>query len=173
MSGDTAVQVIPDAPASSANHTSVHAVWRGDRRYEVGRQGETTILVDGTRADGPGPVDVLLGALGSCSAMDVVDFLEKRRTPVGALEVVVVAERRAAAPRRVLNATLTFHIHGAGIESVHAERAITLAIENYCSVASSLASDIVLHSQLVLNGERHSLERQHVAPVMLATLATS
>lgn len=155
------------APVAQANPdiTTVHATWCGARTYEVGRQGEPTIIIDGSRTEAPGPVDVLLGALATCSAMDVVDFLEKRRTPPDALNVVVVAERRAAAPRRVLNATLAYHVTGASVESVHAERAITLAIENYCSVASSLASDIVLHTQLVLNGEPHSVVRQHVAAV--------
>lgn len=97
--------------------------------------------------------------------MDVIDFLEKRRTPAHALEVVVEAERCATAPRRVLTATLEYRLSGSAIEPVHAERAITLAIKNYCSVASSLAPDIVLHTRLVLNGERHSLERQHVGSV--------
>ena len=165
MNSNTADSIATVHLAPSANITTVRAIWRGDHRYEIGREGEPSMLVDGSRIEGPGPVDVLLGALASCSAMDVLEFLSKRRTPVDALEVITVAERRGSAPRRVLRATLAYHVGGAGIEPVHAERAITLAIENYCSVASSLASDIVLHTQLVLNGEPHSVVRQRVAPV--------
>ena len=38
---------------------------------------------------------------------------------------------------------IEFTIDGAGIEREHAERAIQLSFERYCSVASSLAPDIV------------------------------
>jgi putative redox protein len=150
---------------SNVIRQSVRANWRGEQKYEVSREGAQPITIDGSRVAGPGPVETLLGALAACASMDVIEYLAKRRTPAEELEIVVDGERRGAAPRRLLSAQLTFHLNGQGIEAHHAERAIRLALETYCSVASSLAPDIVIATQLVLNGESQPLVTQHVAPV--------
>ena len=89
----------------------------------------------------------------------------KRRTPASALDIAIESTRRAEAPRRLVSARLTFKVSGDGIEADHATRAIELAIASYCSVASSLAADVVIESQLVLNGESHDVVRQVIVPV--------
>jgi uncharacterized OsmC-like protein len=74
----------------------------------------------------------------------------------------VTATRRAEAPRRVTRLEIEFQIDGAGIAPEHAERAIELAFDKYCSVAGSLAPDIVAESVLVLNGERQPPQRRRI-----------
>jgi uncharacterized OsmC-like protein len=60
---------------------------------------------------------------------------------------------------------MEFRIEATGVDAVHAERAIALSVDKYCSVATSLAPDIALRSVLVLNGERHAPRPRHaVAP---------
>jgi len=132
--------------------TTVHATWRGDRRYEIGRPGGPAVTIDGAGNEGLGPVDTMLGALAACAAIDVVEYLAKRRTPATRLDVRVDAERRPTAPRRVLQARLEFSIDGEGIDLAHAERAIALSFQSYCSISHSLAPDVRLASRLVLNG---------------------
>lgn len=153
------------AEPSNATRTTVHARWRGEQRYDVARGDGPAITIDGNRVAGPGPIDALLGALAACASMDVVEYLTKRRTPVEHLDVTVHAERRATAPRRVLGARLVFRLRGETIELPHAARAIDLAIQTYCSVASSLAPDVVIETQLTLNDETHPAVRQHVTQV--------
>lgn len=136
----------------SVNDVSVRVSWQGSRRYEVKHGDAKPIILDGNREEGPGPVGTLLGALAACSGIDVVDYLEKRRTPASRLEITVSGVRNATPPRRLLTARLDFTLDGEGIDVDHAERAIALAFETYCSVASSLAPDIVLSTRLVLNG---------------------
>ena len=140
----------PDRPTA----TTVHASWRGDRRYEISRPGGPSVTIDAAGQAGLGPVDTMLGALAACSAIDVVEYLAKRRTPAERLDVRVDAERNASVPRRVLRARLELILDGAGIEAHHAERAIALSFQTYCSVSASLAPDVILESRLVLNGER-------------------
>jgi putative redox protein len=41
-------------------------------------------------------------------------------------------------PARLVGAEILYRISGAGIERTHAERAVALAVEKYCSVRSSL-----------------------------------
>ncbi len=135
--------------------TSIRAEWRGGQRYEVGKEGGPKSTVDADAKLAPGPVDTLLAAVASCSGVDIVDILAKRRTPVERFEIVVTAERRPSPPRRVRRLDIEYRIDGAGIEREHAERAIELSFEKYCSVAASLAPDIVTHTTLTLNGESY------------------
>jgi putative redox protein len=148
--------------------TTVSATWSGDHRFNVrGAKGES-LTIDIGKVEGTGPVDTLLGALAACSADDVLGILAKRRTPVEKLEIVVTGERRGDAPKRLLSVHLEFRVTGAGIEAVHAERAIALSIEKYCSVASSLAPDIAISSALVLEGTAHTVRAHAVdRPVAL------
>jgi putative redox protein len=140
----------------------IRAVWTGDRRFRSGRPGQSDALIDGDSVAGQSPPDALLSALATCSAVDVVDILAKRRTPVSALEVEVAGERRATHPRRFLSVDLTFQVTGTGIERIQAERAVALSLERYCSVASSLAPDVVVRTVVTLNGERGEWVEQKV-----------
>ena len=94
----------------------------------------------------------------TCSGVDVVDILAKRRTPVEKLDIEITAHRRAEHPRRIMALDVDFIIQGKDIEAEQAERAIELAFEKYCTVIGSLGSDIASHSRLVLNGQ--AMERR-------------
>lgn len=143
------------APAAGKPPARVRIGWAGEHRFDVGRAaGGPTSRVDASGPTGPGPVEMLLGALGSCVSVDVVDILAKRRTPVESLSVEVVGERANAVPARITAAELTFHMAGSGVERAHAERAIELAVTKYCSVRDSLDPDTPVTWTLVLNGER-------------------
>ena len=120
--------------------------------FDAGPEGRSHVI-DADSKIAPGPVEVLLEAIMTCSGVDVVDILEKRRTPVQRMQIDIAAHRRAEHPRRVMRLEIAFHIDGQGIEAEQAERAIELAFEKYCTVAASLGADIVTHSRLVLNGQ--------------------
>jgi putative redox protein len=138
----------------------IRATWSGEHLFETGRPDGPRSSIDGYARVAQSPPDALLSALAACSGVDVVDILAKRRTPVEKLVVDVEARRREHPPRRFEHITLTFKVDGAGIERVHAERAVRLAFEKYCSVAASLAPDIVVEARVVLNGESGALVRQ-------------
>lgn len=122
-------------------------------RFDAG-SGARLQPIDADSKEAPSPVETLLNALATCTGSDVVDFLEKRRTPISAMEIDVVATRRGEYPRRVMKLELTFSISGDRVEREQAERALRVSFERYCTVAASLAGDIELTSILVLNGER-------------------
>ena len=140
----------------------IRAVWQGAQRFDTGRGGGPTARLDGTNETGQSPVDALLSALATCSGVDVVEMLAKRRTPAERCEIDVTATRRAATPRRVLRFDLDYRIDGPGIERQHAERAIRLAIEKYCTVAATLNPDVVIETRLTLNGEPGDREAQPI-----------
>lgn len=128
-------------------------VWAGEHRFDASGPTGPSVRLDASGVTGPGPVTALLSALGGCVSVDVVDILAKRKTPIEALVVDIQAKRVDGTPKRLAGATLNFKIDGAGIERDHAERAIDLAINKYCSVRDSLRADIPVDWTLTLNGE--------------------
>jgi putative redox protein len=132
---------------------AARVVWAGEGRFDVGGEKGPTVRVDSSGNTGPSPVTTLLSALGSCVSVDVVEILAKRRTPIESLAIDIKAERVNGTPRRLASATLNFNINGAGIDRVHAERAIDLSITKYCSVRDSLRTDVPVGWTLTLNGE--------------------
>ncbi|MBC7844822.1 MAG: OsmC family protein [Gemmatimonadaceae bacterium] len=139
-----------DTPKLSS---TVRLAWDGDRRFDVGRPDGPTIRLDGHAITGPSPVDALMSALAACTAVDVVDILAKRRTPLAALSIDAVGERATTVPKRIVAVALTYHLTGEGVDRVHAERAAELAITKYCSVRDSLDPALPIHYSVVLNGE--------------------
>lgn len=136
------------APSSETGF-GIEVVWEGGKRYRAGRSGEPSLLLDGDRGAAPGPVDGLIAALASCASIDVVEYLEKRRTPASSLGISVRFSRAATAPRRVTEVWLLFRVDTeAPREQV--ERAVGLAFQKYCSVASSLTPDLLVRWEVEL-----------------------
>ena len=133
--------------------STIHLEWQGDRRFDTGRPGGPTLRLDGDGITGQSPVDGLVSALASCTAVDVVDILAKRRTPLSALSIDAIGARAETVPRRVVAVELTYHLTGDGVERSHAERAVELAITKYCSVRDTLDAAMPVRYAVVLNGD--------------------
>jgi putative redox protein len=118
----------------------VEVEWEGEMRWRGGPAGGPTLLVDGNRQAAPSPVDALVIAIASCSAIDVVDYLEKRRTPPTAASVSVRFSRAANPPQRLTDVHLTYRV-STDSPREHVERAVQLSYDKYCSVIASLATD--------------------------------
>ncbi|HEY0994382.1 MAG TPA: OsmC family protein [Gemmatimonadaceae bacterium] len=144
------------------NTPTLVARWAGEHRFDTGRADGPMSRLDGSGETGQSPVDGMLSALAACSGIDVVDILGKRRTPVQRLEVETSAVRRDTPPRRVLSVRLTYRIDGEGIEAVHAERAVALAFEKYCSVAATFKADVDVETVVVVNGAEGAPVKQAI-----------
>jgi putative redox protein len=139
--------------AGKGQPSQVSLKWVAEHKFDVGRPGRPTARFDGDGMTGPSPVDGLLGSLASCVSVDVVDILAKRRTPVESLEIDVIGKRVDTIPRHLEHVMLNFRIRGAGIERVHAERAVELAVTKYCSVRDSLRPDVPVEWTIELDTE--------------------
>lgn len=118
--------------------------WTGGLTFDGGAGGGSRALlhIDGNSREGQSPPETLLCALATCTAIDVVLILEKRRTPIAALEMEVIAERAPESPRRLTKVHLAYRITGPGIERSHAERAIEKGVTKYCTVRDTLDPDM-------------------------------
>lgn len=128
----------------------VIAVWRGDQKFETGKPGGPVALIDGHGKTAQGPVDILLSALATCSAMDVVGILKKQRTPAWSLEIEAIGTRASATPAPLTRVLLRFKISGEGIERGQALKAIEMSVTKYCSVRDSLDPNIPVEWELEL-----------------------
>ncbi|GEM48232.1 OsmC family protein [Deinococcus cellulosilyticus] len=111
----------------------------GEQRYvgfnETGQQ----VLIDNSATKvGPSPMEVLLGALAACTAVDVVEIMRKRKTPLAAYRIEAEGERAEGIPARYVKITLRHIGKGEGVTREQLEKAAHLSHEKYCSVAASL-----------------------------------
>lgn len=90
------------------------------------------------RASAATPVELLLLALGSCTAVDVISIMRKKREEVTDYRVEVRGERRAEHPRKFTRIEVKHIVRGRNISAKALAQAIELSEEKYCSVAASL-----------------------------------
>lgn len=85
------------------------------------------------------PMELVLMALGSCSALDLVSILKKQRQQIDDLHVDVSGKRREAVPNIFTHIHIGFRLSGQ-IDLAKAEKAAELAVKKYCSVHDMLAA---------------------------------
>jgi putative redox protein len=119
----------------------IEVEWVGGPRFDASRPGGPKVRIDGDAETAPGPFDMLLAAVATCAATDVVEIMRKQRTPLESLKIRVEALRVPSTPRRLASAVLHFTFKGPGITVPKATRAVELSVTKYCSVRSSLIAD--------------------------------
>lgn len=120
---------------------TVRWMGKGLRFESVIPQAAVKLYQDSARegeAVGPSPMDLVLAAVGGCTAMDVVSILEKMRESLQGLEVHVQGERAAEHPRIYEKIHIHFRVSGDGLDPEKVRKAIDLSQSKYCSVAAML-----------------------------------
>ncbi len=84
------------------------------------------------------PSELLLLAVASCSAVDVVEILAKKRTPISYLEISSSGEQDQDPPWTFRKIHLHFKIGGKNLTEKAVAQAIQLSEEKYCSVAATV-----------------------------------
>jgi putative redox protein len=92
---------------------------------------------DRERNSAPGPMEMLLLALGACTGTDVVSILAKKRQPVEAFEVEVSGERASDPPRVWTRIEVYYRLRGR-LDEKAVRDAIGLSESKYCSVSAML-----------------------------------
>lgn len=114
-----------------------------DYGFEATEQTGIKVRYDNTAAGGGkgfgiSPMDGMLMSLGSCTGIDVVLILKKKKQEITFLEIAVEGERATdKVPALWAKAHLTFTLKG-NIEEAKAVKTIELSVNNYCPVAATL-----------------------------------
>lgn len=126
-------------PMSENNYkTTIH--YAGDEFFIGTSPSGHAITID-TKSDrhsAPTPVELLLIAVGGCTAVDVVSILEKKRQIVTDYKIELTAERREEHPRAVTKINIHHIVYGRDVSEQAVARAIELSDEKYCSVAATV-----------------------------------
>ena len=123
--------------------------WTGEEsQLFVGRDTYGHIVVSGswpkdgdpawTEWKGVKPSDLLVLALLSCSAYDVVTILRRQRQDLTGLYVTAEAEQASEPPYQFTKIHLHYVASGPELDPKKVERAIALSEEKYCSVAATI-----------------------------------
>ncbi len=97
-----------------------------------------TVDTNSDRRSAPTPMELLLIAVGSCTAVDVVDILRKKRQEVSDYKIEVSGERRDEHPRAFSKINVHHIVYGRNVSAQAVESAIKLSDEKYCSVAATV-----------------------------------
>jgi len=98
------------------------------------------------RSSAPTPMELLLIALGSCTAVDVIGILQKKREHVTDYRVEVRGERRDDHPRSFKRMEVRHIVTGKNVSARSVAQAIELSENNYCSVAATLRPTVEIVS---------------------------
>jgi putative redox protein len=96
----------------------------------------TELLVDIEGERGLSPLELLLAALGSCSAVDFAILMRKQRDPVEPLHLEVDGDKEEY---RMEWLRVTYHVHE-GADERKVERARSRVANDVCTVSRTLAS---------------------------------
>ena len=123
---------------------SVQLTWTGGQQYVGTDSGQHSIVIsshDKHNHTGMRPSELLLLALASCSAYDVVSILQKKRLDLRALAVEVTSKQEADPPWTFRSIHLLFRIQGPGLTKKDVDQAIDLSLTKYCSVAATISGE--------------------------------
>jgi len=121
---------------------------RGENLFSVTTPSGHSIALDTDheRNSAPTPMELLLVALGSCTAVDVVSILRKKRQEVTDYRVEVRGERREEHPRSFKRMEVHHIVTGRNVSEQAVAQAIELSEQKYCSVAATLRPTAVIVS---------------------------
>lgn len=113
--------------------------WISGKQF-VGIDSTCHSVVLSTPDEGVGikPSELLLIAVASCSAVDVVEILTKKRMPLTYLEISSSGDQDSEAPWTFRKVHLHFRLSGKNLTEKAVEQAIQLSEEKYCSVAATI-----------------------------------
>ena len=103
-------------------------------------------MYDDEEKQSQSPMELLLSALGSCAAVDAVQMMKKKRRTIQAFFIEVEGERNDGIPAFYTDIHLTFTLISPDATPEEFEKVTRLAVEKYCSVSSSLKSNVSFSS---------------------------
>jgi putative redox protein len=112
---------------------------RGDDLFVAYTPSGNAVTIDTNhiRRSAPSPIELLLLALGSCTGVDVISILRKKRQNVTDYRIEVRGQRREQHPRSYKRMEVHHIITGHDISRTSVAQAIELSDQKYCSVAAT------------------------------------
>lgn len=131
--------------------------WVEGMKFSAVSQSGHTVFLDaasqaGGENEGIRPMEMVLGALGGCTGIDVVSILNKMRVAYTAFAIDAEGARQEEHPKVFREITLNYRFDAPAEAEDRIKRAVHLSQEKYCSVSAMLAATARIKTQIFLNG---------------------
>ena len=121
-----------------------------DKKYNVKNTSGNELVVDmyaKEEKENLSPMELLLSAIATCAAVEIVSMVKKRRRDFSHIKAEVSGLRAETHPMYYKEIKIKYVIYSKDLQENEAERFISLALEKYCSVGSSIRKDTqIIHS---------------------------
>ena len=116
-----------------------------DEVFESADEKGNNVTIDMRKGDmkaNLSPTQLVLSALAGCGGVDIVSMLKKRKKTIQYFTIETDGIRRDEAPRYFTKIHCTYIITSPDVTPEELTKTAALALEKYCSVASSLKAEI-------------------------------
>ncbi len=125
---------------------SIELNWLKDLVFEVDSEGHK-IMIDADMENsgnprGMRPKPLMMVSLAGCTAIDVVDILNKMRVTIEGLSIKVDGDIRDELPKDYLAMHVTYIFKGKDLPLDKLQRAVELSKDKYCGVSATLVRAI-------------------------------
>jgi putative redox protein len=133
---------------------SSKVTWFGGKQFVGTDSSKHSVVISSQDEDngtGMRPLDLLLVALAGCTAMGVVDILQRKRQDLLDFEVNISGEQDDDPPRCFNHIHIEYVAKGRRIKEKALTDAIQLSLEKYCSVSGTVKgrAEITTSHQIV------------------------
>ncbi len=126
----------------------------GGRFVAVTPSGHAQVITgNGKELGAASPMELLLLAVGTCTAVDVESILEKKREKVTNYRLEVRGDRRDEYPKSYTRIEVRHILRGHHLREEAVKQAIELSDRKYCSVSATLRPGVEIVSTYVIEDE--------------------
>ena len=129
---------------------NVSMSYLNDEKFQVLNESGNKLTIDMYEKDKKenlSPMELLLSAVTTCAAVEIVSMIKKRRRDFRDLKAESSGIRAEAHPMYYKKINIKYIIYSKDLQDSEADRFISLALTKYCSVGSSIRMDTeVIHS---------------------------
>jgi len=116
------------------------------------------VIMDGKKnfggaEGGATPMELVLFALGGCTAMDVISLLRKMRITYSDLRVTMDVEKAEEHPKVYTDIVLHYLFSGTDPPPEKLEKAVSLSQDRYCSVSAMLNKTVNISHEIHIHEE--------------------
>ena len=129
---------------------NVSMSYLNDEKFQVLNESGNKLTIDMYEKDKKenlSPMELLLSAVTTCAAVEIVSMIKKRRRDFRDLKAESSGIRAETHPMYYKKINIKYIIYSKDLQDSEADRFIGLALTKYCSVGSSIRMDTeVVHS---------------------------
>jgi len=132
----------------------IDGVYHFEAKNETGNkvQIDASPAIGGT-GKGARPMELLIMGLGGCSGIDIISILQKQKIEVKDFKIKIEAEREHDAIPSLFEKIHVHFILKGDIDEEKAQRAVSLSMDKYCSVAKTLEKTATITHSLTIEKE--------------------